>query len=433
MTREAIAPVRRDIPADLDDELVAVVQLEQARIAAPAGAVAEDGHRAVEAEQLCGAERPAPHSEDVRERRCPVEADHAGGVDRPHARAAARADDPATRAASAPHADRGRDDHDAAVGEELQVHTAPREERARVTRGVDRRLRVVRRPNPDRRRHERKHCAHGIAALAVLALAGCGGGGSPSIAVQPAREYRLEHHVTGTLVARRPSTVTFRIIRPDGSALTAFRRGSGPHTGVHVIFVRSDLASIVHRHPAVHPDGTFGETVTFPSGGTYRVVIDAYPQQASPQPNFQLFTTLRVRGPTTSVALPPFSPTETVDGYRFTLHGKPQLRAIEPAFLSFSVTRPDGSAAHFTSWYGALAHAIFFRQGTLDYFHTHVCAPGAAGCTSALGAARVTGTSTTPGKLSVGVLVPVAGTWRLFLQCRVDGHVLTAPFTLRVR
>jgi hypothetical protein len=31
------------------------------------------------------------------------------------------------------------------------------------------------------------------------------------------------------------------------------------------------------------------------------------------------------------------------------------------------------------------------------------------------------------------VLVPVAGTWRLFLQCQVDGHVLTAPFTLTVK
>jgi hypothetical protein len=46
---------------------------------------------------------------------------------------------------------------------------------------------------------------------------------------------------------------------------------------------------------------------------------------------------------------------------------------------------------------------------------------------------RVTGRSITPGKLTVGVLVPVAGTWRLFLQCKVDGHILTAPFTLRVR
>ncbi len=45
----------------------------------------------------------------------------------------------------------------------------------------------------------------------------------------------------------------------------------------------------------------------------------------------------------------------------------------------------------------------------------------------------MTGSSATPGKLDVGVLEPVAGTWRLFLQCKVDGHVLTAPFTLTVR
>ena len=40
--------------------------------------------------------------------------------------------------------------------------------------------------------------------------------------------------------------------------------------------------------------------------------------------------------------------------------------------------------------------------------------------------------STTPGVLTVGVLVPVSGTWRLFIQAQVDGHVLTAPFTLHV-
>ena len=84
--------------------------------------------------------------------------------------------------------------------------------------------------------------------------------------------------------------------------------------------------------------------------------------------------------------------------------------------------RPERAAGEFTPWYGALAHAIFFRKGSLDYFHTHVCSAGAVGCTSALGATKVTGSSTTPGRLTVGVLVPVAGTWRLFLQCQVNGH-----------
>ena len=162
-------------------------------------------------------------------------------------------------------------------------------------------------------------------------------------------------------------------------------------------------------------------------------MIDVYPAQVTPQPNFQLFTAVDVPGKYIRKPLPPAAATQVVGGYRFTLHGRPRLRAIEAGLLSFTVTRPDGSPARFTPWYGALAHAIFFRSGSLDYFHTHVCAPRAAGCTSVLGGATVTGRSSKPGDLTVGVLVPVPGTWRLFLQCRVDGRILTAPFTLHVR
>jgi hypothetical protein len=132
------------------------------------------------------------------------------------------------------------------------------------------------------------------------------------------------------------------------------------------------------------------------------------------------------------VPLPPFRQTVTVDGYRFTLHAPTQLHLVQANFLTVRVTRPDGTPATFTPWFGALAHAIFFRAGTLDYFHTHVCAPGASGCTAILGGSRVTGSQTRPGVLRVGVLLPVGGTWRLFLQTRVNGRVLTAPFTLTV-
>jgi hypothetical protein len=33
----------------------------------------------------------------------------------------------------------------------------------------------------------------------------------------------------------------------------------------------------------------------------------------------------------------------------------------------------------------------------------------------------------------VGVLVPAPGTWRLFLQTKIGGRVVTAPFTLDVK
>jgi hypothetical protein len=262
----------------------------------------------------------------------------------------------------------------------------------------------------------------------VLALAGCGGGGGspgPTISVGAAKQYSL-------LARHAGHTLTLKILQPDGAPLTRFKTGAGPHTGVHVIVVRRDLATILHVHPPVAASGSFRADVSSLPPGPYRVVVDVYPAQQSPQPNFQLFTTLRVPGRYAPRPLPPLHRQEVVDGYTFTLHGTPHLHAIQPAFLAFTVAGPNGKPVAFTPWYGALAHAIFFRRGSLDYFHTHVCAPGAAGCTSVLGAAKVTGSSSTPGRLDVGVLVPAAGTWRLFLQCRVNGRVLTAPFTLHV-
>lgn len=273
-----------------------------------------------------------------------------------------------------------------------------------------------------------------LAATCVVAV-GCGGSsksGFPTI--QAAKTYSLARFTPAAPVAAgKPVRVSFTIRKPDGKPLTSFRRGPGPHTGVHLIIVRRDLSTIIHRHPPIAADGTVSDSVTFTEPGPYRVVVDAYPNTTGPQRNFQLFGGLVVKGDYRPKPLGPSRSTDTVDGYRVTLHGRPSLHAIQAAFLTITVTDPAGKPARFTPWYGALAHAIFFRAGTLDYFHTHVCAPGASGCTSTLGATRVTGSSSTPGKLNVGVLVPAAGRWRLFLQCRVNGHVLTAPFSLTVK
>ena len=271
-----------------------------------------------------------------------------------------------------------------------------------------------------------------LAGLALV-LAGCGGSSAPKLpTILAAKRYTLAgFRPAAPVQAGVPTTVSFTIRQPNGRPLTQYKRGPGPHTGVHLIVVRRDLATLVHEHPPIGKDGKASITLTFADPGPYRVVVDAYPANSGPQPNFQLFDTLRVAGKYVPQALPPLQTTETVDGVSFTLNGKPSLHAIQAGELSFTVT-DNGKPAHFTPWFGALAHAIFFRKGTLDYFHTHVCAPGASGCTSVLGGARVTGTSATPGRLNVGVLVPAPGVWRLFLQCKADGRVVTAPFTLNV-
>jgi hypothetical protein len=267
---------------------------------------------------------------------------------------------------------------------------------------------------------------------AALLLAGCGGSSGPNVPkISAARTYSLvDFRPAAPVQPDKPVTMTFAIRLPSGSLLRHFKKGPGPHTGVHLIMVRQDLATIIHLHPPVK-NGVATAHVTFPEPGPYRVVVDAYPSTGT-QPNFQLFGRVRVKGPYRPQPLPPTTSTDIVDGYHFRLLGRPKLHAIEANDIIVTVTDPHGRLVHFTPWFGALAHAIFFRRGSLDYFHTHICAPGATGCTSVLGTAKVTGTSVTPGELTVGVLVPAPGTWRLFLQCRVNGHILTAPFTLTV-
>jgi hypothetical protein len=271
---------------------------------------------------------------------------------------------------------------------------------------------------------------------ALLALAGCGGSSNSAVSVPrvaPAATYALAHfQPKQPIVPGRPTTISFTIQQPTGRPLTAYRKCCEPHEGVDLIIVRSDDSHIQYNDSDISADGRVSQPVVFPAPGRYRIVVDAYPAHTSPGSpiNFQLFRWVTVRGAFHAQRLPPYHSAVVVDGYRFQVVGHPHLRAIQATFLTINVTTPTGGKAAFGTWRGALAHAIFIHQGSLDYFHTHVCSPGARYCTSVLGAARVTGTSSQPGVLKVGVLLPVPGTWRLFLLTYLGGHHIVAPFTL---
>ncbi|HEU0195152.1 MAG TPA: hypothetical protein VFQ71_13190 [Gaiellales bacterium] len=270
--------------------------------------------------------------------------------------------------------------------------------------------------------------------VATACSAGCGGGSSSLSVpvVPPAKVYHLTRfEPSGPVRPGRPVTVSFTVTQPSGAPLVHYRTGPGPHTGVHLIIVRDDLSAIIHDHPPIGPTGRVSQTVTFPQPGPYHVVVDIYPATRGPiYTNFQLTQKIQVRGRYRPQPIGAFRPVVKVDGYTFRMGHVPRLRVARAALIPVTVTDPQGRLATFTPWFGALGHAIFFHQRDLAYFHTHICAPGLVGCTS-IGSSTVSGTSTTPGVLKVGVLLPEAGTWRLFLQCKVDGHILTAPYTLK--
>jgi hypothetical protein len=272
------------------------------------------------------------------------------------------------------------------------------------------------------------------ALLSGGALTGCGSNGAVSApTVAPARVYALAGFKPSKPVLPAVSTtISFSITQPSGKTLTAYKKCCEPHAGVDLIIVRSDDSHVQYDDSDIAPDGKVTQPVVFPAPGRYRIVIDTYLRQTSATSlvNFQLFTWVTVEGHYRPQPLPPFQATQVVDGYRFQIEAHPRLHAIQATFLTINVLTPDGSKAVFASWRGALAHALFIHQGSLDYFHTHVCSPGAIYCTSVLGSAKVTGTSSARGQLKVGILLPEPGTWRMFLLTYIDGHHLTVPYTL---
>ena len=273
-----------------------------------------------------------------------------------------------------------------------------------------------------------------VPLLLLLPLAAGCSSGSKTIEIKPAKTYKLRGFLPAAPVSPgKPTTVAFTIDQPSGSALTDYRTGSGPHTGVHLIIVNDDLSTIIHRHPPMQAGGGFRQQVVFPTPGRYRVIVDAYPLRGGPVPNFQLFKDIRVIGAPKPKPLGSYHAVQHVGGFTFSAPQKPRIRAIQSTLMTVHVTDAAGRPARFVPWYGALAHAIFFHVGTLDYFHTHVCAPGAVGCASLLAGARVTGTSSAPGKLTIGILLPTPGTWKLFLQAKPNGRPVTVPYVLNAR
>jgi hypothetical protein len=270
--------------------------------------------------------------------------------------------------------------------------------------------------------------------LLLVPLTAACSSGSNKIEIKPARTYKLSGFQPGAAISPgKPATVAFTIDQPSGSALTAYRTGSGPHTGVHLIIVSDDLSTIIHRHPPMQAGGRFRQRVVFPAPGRYRVIVDAYPLHGGPVPNFQLFRDVQVSGVPKPKPLGRYRAVQHVGGFTFSAPRRPRVRAIQAALMTVHVTDTHGQPARFVPWYGALAHAIFVHAGTLDYFHTHVCAPHTSGCSSLLAGARVTGTSSAPGRLTIGILLPTAGTWKLFLQTKPNGRLVTVPYVLKAQ
>ena len=218
------------------------------------------------------------------------------------------------------------------------------------------------------------------------------------------------HVATTGLTSNQPTTLAFKVVASDGSAVTQFKVEQTKE--LHLILVRSDLSSYQHIHPSLASDGTWTVSVTFPKGGSYRMVADFVPiLGGAATARVAITTDLTVEGTGADTVLPAPSTTATVDGYTIQLAGV--MSSAKESTPTFTVMNSAGKRVMLEPYLGAFGHLVAFAKSDLAYTHHH---PNSAD--------QNNGMLTFLGK------VAAPGVHRMFMQFAAAGKVHTAEFTI---
>lgn len=211
-------------------------------------------------------------------------------------------------------------------------------------------------------------------------------------------------------VAGDVAPIEFRILGPDGAAVTAF--DTTHDKDLHLVVVRRDLTGFQHLHPTMAADGTWTVPVVLPTAGEYRVFADFVP---TGHQGLTLGADLAVAGTYEAEPLP--TPTATAvlqDGYAVTLDGT--LVPGSPSVLTLTVAKNGAPVRDLQPYLAAFGHLVVLRDGDLAYLHAHPeGAPGDG--------------RTTPGpSIAFTVTAPSAGDYGLFFDFQHADEAHTAAF-----
>jgi hypothetical protein len=209
-----------------------------------------------------------------------------------------------------------------------------------------------------------------------------------------------------------PATpVAFRILGPDGHAVTAY--DVSHDEDLHLIAVRRDLSGFQHVHPTLGSDGVWTTPLAL-TPGTWRLFTDFTP--SADGANRTLGADLAVAGGYAPSPLPAQSRTAEVDGYTVTLDG--DLQPGAESELTLTVSRNGSPVTDLQPYLAAYGHLVALRAGDLAYLHVHPAGEPGDGVTA-------------PGPgITFFTTAPSAGSYRLFLDFRHGDVVRTAAFTI---
>ena len=256
--REEEAAVRRDVAADLEDDLRTRSEAQRTWVAAPADPVDEHGHPAAKRQEPIRSERLTPDAKEARERHTALVAGDAARVERPDKGATAGGEDAAETPAIPLEPDRRRNDDDPPPGEHLDVNTRPLLERRRAASeacgGRPRRW-VVAGAGSDRRRHDsgnrggrsdgessrvhRRQATRGVLCLLAGALAAVALSPVARADGDPASDYLIGQQVFLGYDAKIPVALERKLVAAVASA-----NKNGFPIKVALIWSSYDLGSV---------------------------------------------------------------------------------------------------------------------------------------------------------------------------------------------
>lgn len=200
--------------------------------------------------------------------------------------------------------------------------------------------------------------------------------------------------------AGKPVELRFRVRDRDsrGAAVPAFEIVH--ERPMHLIAVRRDLAHFVHEHPSLSGD-EFRLTVTFPSGGDYRLFADVAPKASGSQ---VLMAKLTVSGPK-SAEIPRLNP-------GVALQTALPLPSRQSTDVLFRFDDPRGLEPYL----GAAGHLILIHEDAETFVHSHPIHD-----------------AVTNGELRFLSRLPKPGAYRGWLQFQRSGAVVTHDLQVRAR
>lgn len=211
-----------------------------------------------------------------------------------------------------------------------------------------------------------------------------------------------------------PGDVSFRIVDAGGEPLVDYTPEQTKD--LHLYVVRTDLADFRHLHPTLAPDGTWTARVALATPGSYRVLAEFTP--ATPDADGShvvLGETQLVPGRWDPVTV---SDAASADDGVVAVRAPATLTAGPDERMQVTVSDVGGQRVALGSYLGTFAHLTGFDTATGEFVHAHP-----------FGAAE-------PGEdgdvLTFHTEFDQPGTYKFFLQVRVDGFVHQVPFAATV-